>query len=327
MKAAFIERTGPAREVLQVGDLPDPAPAAGEVLVRVHVAGINPSDVKTRGGSSDRPPFAEPVVIHNDGAGEIVAVGAGVDKGRVGERVWLHNTDWVRPLGTAAELVAAPAANAEPLLDGYGFDEGACFGVPLLTAYHGVMAGGPVDGRTVFVTGGAGAVGHYCVQIARAKGATVIASASSDAKAAAAKEAGADHTVNYRTEDVPAFVNDVTGGNGLDHYIEVNLSANGRMLEAIMGYEGRVAVYGSDDPVAAFASRMLRVRQVAMYFYNVYALRPDILRAAKDDLATMMQAKRIETLIDTRFTLDDIAAAHEAVEGGRLLGNAVVEVG
>jgi NADPH2:quinone reductase len=189
------------------------------------------------------------------------------------------------------------------------------------------MAGGPVDGRTVFVTGGAGAVGHYCVQIARAKGATVIASASSDAKAAAAKEAGADHTVNYRTEDVPAFVNDVTGGNGLDHYIEVNLSANGRMLEAIMGYEGRVAVYGSDDPVAAFASRMLRVRQVAMYFYNVYALRPDILRAAKDDLATMMQAKRIETLIDTRFTLDDIAAAHEAVEGGRLLGNAVVEVG
>lgn len=327
MKAAFIERTGPAREVLQVGDLPDPAPAAGEVLVRVHVAGINPSDVKTRGGSSDRPPFAEPVVIHNDGAGEIVAVGAGVDKGRVGERVWLHNTDWVRPLGTAAELVAAPAANDEPLLDGYGFDEGACFGVPLLTAYHGVMAGGPVDGRTVFVTGGAGAVGHYCVQIARAKSATVIASVSSDAKAAAAKDAGADHTVNYRTEDVPAFVNDVTGGNGLDHYIEVNLSANGRMLEAIMGYEGRVAVYGSDDPVAAFASRMLRVRQVAMYFYNVYALRPDILRAAKDDLATMMQAKRIETLIDKRFTLDEIAAAHEAVEGGRLLGNAVVEVG
>lgn len=327
MKAAFIERTGPARDVLQVGDLPDPAPKAGEVLVRIHVAGINPSDVKTRGGSSDRPAFAEPVVIHNDGAGEIVAVGDGVDSTRVGERVWLHNTDWVRPLGTAAELVVAPAANAEPLLDGYGYDEGACFGVPLLTAYHGVMVGGPVDGKSVFVTGGAGAVGHYCIQIAKAKGATVLASVSSDTKAAAAKDAGADHTVNYRTEDVPAFVKDVTDGKGLDHYIEVNLSANASMLEAIMGYEGRIAVYGSDDPIAAFASRMLRVRQVAMYFYNVYALRPDILRAAKVDLAAMMRAKRIETLIDKRFTLDDIAAAHEAVEGGRLLGNAVVDVG
>jgi NADPH2:quinone reductase len=283
--------------------------------------------VKTRGGSSDRPPFPEPVVVHNDGAGEIVAVGEGVDGSRIGERVWLHNTDWVKPLGTAAELVAVAGENAEPLLDNYSFEEGACFGVPLLTAYHGVMVGGPVDGRTVFVTGGAGAVGHYCIQIAKAKGATVIASVSSAAKAQAAAEAGADHTVNYRTEDVPAFVRDVTGGKGLDHYIEVNLSANGTMLEAIMGYEGRIAVYGSDDPVAAFPSRMLRVKEAVMYFYNVYALRQQILRAAKNDLAKMMTAKRIETLIAERFPLDDIAAAHEAVESGRLIGNAVVTVG
>jgi len=327
MKAAYIERTGPARQVLQVGNRPDPAPGAGEVLVRVHVSGVNPSDVKTRGGSSDRPPFANPVVIHNDGAGEIAAVGAGVDKARVGERVWLHNTDWVKPLGTAAELVAVKATDAEPLLDGYSFAEGACFGVPLLTAYHGVMVGGPVAGKTVFVTGGAGAVGHYCIQIAKAKGATVFASVSSDAKASAAKEAGADATVNYRTENVPAFVKDATGGKGLDHYIEVNLSVNGPMLEAIMGYEGRMAVYGSDDPVAAFPSRILRVKEAVMYFYNVYALRQDILRAAKDDLAKMMKAKRIETLIAERFPLDRIAEAHEAVESGRLIGNAVVEIG
>ena len=327
MKAAYIERTGPARDVLQVGERPDPSPKAGEVLVRVHVSGVNPSDVKTRGGASDRPPFANPVVIHNDGAGEIVAVGDGVDKGRIGQRVWLHNTNWVAPLGTAAELVAVAAVNAEPLLDGYSYAEGACFGVPLLTAYHGVMVGGPVDGKTVFVTGGAGAVGHYCIQIAKAKGAGVIASVSSDAKAKAAREAGADHTVDYRADDVPAFVKEVTSGKGLDHYIEVNLSANGHMLEAIMGYEGRMAVYGSDDPVAAFPSRTLRVKEAVMYFYNVYALRQDILRAAKDDLAEMMTAKRIETLIAGRFTLDRIVDAHEALEGGRLLGNAVVEVG
>ena len=326
MKAAYIERTGPARDVLKVGVLPDPSPKEGEVLVRIRVAGINPSDVKTRGGASDRPPFGRKVVVHNDGAGEIVAVGAGVSKGRVGERVWLHNTDWVNPLGTAAELVAAPAANAEPLLDGYGFDEGACFGVPLLTAYHGVMVAGPVKGKTVFVTGGAGAVGHYCIQLAKAKGAGVIASVSSDAKAKAAREAGADHVVNYRADDVPAAVAKITGGKGVDHYIEVNLSANGKMLSKLMGFGGTIAVYGSDDAVAAFESRSLRVRQAVMYFYNVYALPQAVLRAAKADLAKMLKARHIETLIAERFPLDRIVDAHEAVESGRLLGNAVIEV-
>lgn len=327
MKAAYIERTGPAREVLKVGTLPDPSPKESEVLVRIRVAGINPSDVKTRGGASDRPPFGRKVVIHNDGAGEIVAVGAGVDKGRVGERVWLHNTDWVNPLGTAAELVAAPAKNAEPLLDGYGFEEGACFGVPLLTAYHGVMVAGPVKGKTVFVTGGAGAVGHYCIQLAKAKGATVIASVSSDAKANAARDAGADHTVNYRTEDVPAAVAKITGGKGVDHYIEVNLSVNGKVMSKLMAFGGTIAVYGSDDAVAAFESRSLRVKQAAMYFFNVYALPEAVLRAAKADLAKMLKTRHIETLIAARFPLDRIVDAHEAVEGGKLLGNAVVEVG
>lgn len=326
MKAAYFERTGPARDVLKVGEIPDPSLKAGEALVRIRVSGVNPSDVKTRGGSSGRPALGK-VVVHNDGAGEIVAVGAGVSDGRVGERVWLHSTDWTKPLGTAAELVAAPAANAEPLPDGYGFDEGACFGVPLLTAYHGVMVAGPVHGKTVFVTGGAGAVGHYAVQIAKAKGATVIASVSSDTKAKAARDAGADHTVNYRNEDVPAAVAKITGGKGVDHYIEVNLSANGKMLDKLMATAGRIAVYGSDEALAAFESRALRVKQAVMYFYNVYALPQEVLRAAKADLAKMLKARRIETLIAERFTLDRIVEAHEAVESGRLIGNAVVEVG
>ncbi len=326
MKAAYIERTGPARDVLKVGEVPDPSPKQGEVLVRIRVAGINPSDVKTRGGSSDRPPFGRKVVVHNDGAGEIIAVGAGVDKRRVGERVWLHNTDWVNPLGTAAELVAVAATDAEPLLDGYDFEEGACFGVPLLTAHHGVMVAGPVKDKTVFVTGGAGAVGHFCIQLAKAKGATVIASVSSDAKAEAARSAGADHVVNYRSEDVPAAVDRITGGKGIGHYIEVNLSANGKMLSKLMASGGTIAVYGSDEAVTAFDSRALRVKQAVMYFYNVYALPQAVLRAAKDDLAKMLKTRHIQTLIAERFPLDRIVEAHEAVESGRLLGNAVIEV-
>ena len=326
MKAAYYERTGPAREVLKVGDVPDPRAKEGEVLVRVRASGVNPSDVKTRGGQSGRPAFSGRRVPHNDGAGVIVAVGAGVDESRIDERVWLHNTIWDRPLGTAAELVAIAAADAVPLPDAIGFAEGACFGVPLLTAYHGVALHGPVAGKWVFVTGGAGAVGHYAVQIAKAKGARVIASVSSEAKANAAKEAGADHVLNYRTQDLAAAVSSITDGRGVDHVIEVNLSVNGPTLHQLLAYGASVAVYGSDGALASVESRTLRVKQVAMHFYNVYALRQEVLRVAKADLATILDTHRLRTLIAARFPLDRIADAHEALERASLIGNAVIEV-
>lgn len=325
MKAAYIERTGPAREVLQVGEIADPTPGEGEVLVRVRVAGINPSDVKSRAGANARTIDGR-VVIHNDGAGEIVAVGRGVDEGRIGERVWLHNTRYARPLGTAAELVAAPAADAEPLLDGYGFEEGACFGVPLLTAYHGVLVAGPVEGHTVLVTGGAGAVGLYAIQVAKRKGATVIASVSSNAKAEVARAAGADHTVDYRAGDLVAEVAELTAGRGADHYVEVNLSVNGPTMPHLVASGGSVAVYGSDEARTTFDASVLRRKLATMHFYNVYVLPPAVLRAAKDDLARLLRSDPITTLVDERFTLERIVDAHEAVESGRLVGNAVIDV-
>jgi len=327
MKVAYIERTGPAHEVLQVGELDDPRAGPGQVLVRIRASGINPSDVKSRAGASGRPPFEGKRIIHNDGAGEIVAVGDGIDEARIGERIWLHNTNWATQLGTAATLVAAPAEDAEPLLDDYGFDEGACFGVPLLTAYQGVALGGSVEDATVLVTGGAGAVGHHAIQIARRKGARVIATVSSDAKAQVARLAGADHVLNYRSDDLPAAVADLTQGRGVDHCIEVNLSANGHLRDKLRGSGGRIAVYGSDDAVAAFDSRTLRMKQVSMHFYNVYALPPAVLRAAKADLAQLLAQQRIETRIAARFTLEQIVDAHEAQESGQLIGNIVVDTG
>lgn len=173
MKAAFYERVGPAADVLQVGDLPRPDPAAGEVRVRVQWSGVNPSDVKSRMGLRSGMPFPR-VIPHSDGMGVIDAVGEGVPAHRVGERVWLWNAAWGRPHGTACEWVCLPSAQAVPLPDAVSDEAGACLGIPALTALHSVLMDGGVAGKTVLIAGGAGAVGHYAVQMASQLGAARV---------------------------------------------------------------------------------------------------------------------------------------------------------
>lgn len=326
MKAAYYGAHGAARDVLEIGELPDPVAGAGQVLVRIAVSGINPSDVKSRQGTTARP-FEGHCIPHNDGAGEIVAVGQGVDPSRVGQRVWVHNTGASKVLGTAAELVAVPQNDAAKLPDNVGFEEAACFGVPLLTACHGVTAAGPVEGKIVLVTGGAGAVGHYAVQLAAALGATVIASVSSDEKAAVARDAGARHVVNYRTEDVAARIREITGARGVDHVVEVNLTVNGPVLHEILAVGGSVAIYGSDSAEVTLNARFLRIQLATLHYYNVYALPETVLAAAKAALLPILETGALKTRIAGRFDLDDIVAAHEAVESGKLIGNAVVRIG
>src|SRR3954471_20013752 len=202
MKAVWYERNGPAREVLQCGEIPDPAPGAGEVLVRVHASGVNPYDWKTRSGS--RPMVAARIIPHSDGAGVIEQVGPGVDPSRVGERVWIWNGQWKRPFGTAATYIALPSEQAVQLPDGTPFDAGACLGIPALTAHRAVTIDGSPEGQIVLISGGAGAVGHYAIQMAKLLGAAqVIATVSSAEKAEHARAAGADIIINYRTESVP----------------------------------------------------------------------------------------------------------------------------
>ena len=183
MRAAWYERNGPAREVLSVGEMPAPEPGPGEVRVRVHASGVNPSDWKSRAGTA-RPMAFPRVIPHSDGAGVIDRAGPGIPTRRVGERVWIWNAQWKRPFGTAAEFVILPAAMAVRLPEGIGFEEGACLGIPALTAHRAVTSDGPVAGQTVLVSGGAGAVARYAIQIAKLLGAgQVIATVSSAAKA------------------------------------------------------------------------------------------------------------------------------------------------
>lgn len=189
MKAAYYERNGSARDVLIVGDMDTPRPGSGEVRVKLAASGVNPSDVKSRQGSTRK--IAYPRVIpHSDGAGVIDDVGEGVSRSRIGERVWVWNGQWKRAYGTAAEFIVLPVTQAVVLPEKVSFESGACLGIPAMTAAHAVTLAGLGKGTVVLVSGGAGAVSQYVIQFAKAKGSVCLTTISSPEKAKAAWEAG-----------------------------------------------------------------------------------------------------------------------------------------
>ncbi len=327
MRAAFYERTGPAREVLRVEDIATPDPGPGEVRVRLSSSGVNPSDVKSRAGlRSTTLPFAR-IVPHSDGAGVIDKVGSGVPTARLGERVWTWNGAWKRAFGTAAQFIVLPAEQAVAFAETVPFDVGACLGIPALTALHAVRMDGGVEGRRVLVTGGAGAVGHYAVQIAKLAGARqVIATVSSADKAALARQAGADLVIDYRREDVPARVQQATDGDGVDRVIDVDFAANVNASLAAVSAEGDIVVYGSGKTEIALPFFPAIVKNVRVRFFIVYNLTPSDRAAAISQLSSWLQANRLQHNVAARLPLESIAEAHELVEGGRALGNVVLEI-
>ena len=325
MRAAWYEKNGPAAEVLRVGDLPDPQPGPGEVRVRIVVSGLNPTDVKARAGS--RPMGFPRVIPHQDGAGVIDRVGPGVPASRVGERVWLYIVQWQRPFGTAAEYACVPARRAITLPAGTSFAEGACLGIPAVTAHRCLFADGPVDGLSVLVTGGAGAVGHYAVQLAKWGGARVIATVSSPGKAAAATAAGADHTVDYRTEDVAARILELTDGAGVDRVVDVDFGANLPATLKAIKPNGVIAAYasmGEPEPKLPFYSLMMK--NLALRPVLIYTMPEAAKEAATREIVRLVEAGRLIHQIGARFPLAQIVQAHEAQESGTVTGNIVVEV-
>jgi NADPH2:quinone reductase len=233
MKAAFYSRQGAAREVLQVGELPTPQPGPNEVRVKIHASGVNPSDWKVRRGGFGRGLIAPLIIPHSDGAGVIDAVGPGMPD-RVGERVWIWNGQWKRPHGTAAECIIVPAEQAVKLPDSVGYAEGASLGIPALTANHAVRLAEIQPGTQVLISGGAGSVGHYAIQMAKTRRARVITTVSSRDKAEHAKSAGADVVINYREENVGSRVKQETGGSGVDAAIEVDLTRNAELYPSVL---------------------------------------------------------------------------------------------
>jgi NADPH2:quinone reductase len=324
MKAVWYDRNG-GSDVLTYGELPTPTPGPGEVLVRLAASGVNPSDWKTRRGSA-RPMAFPRVIPHSDGAGTIEAVGEGVDRARIGQRVWIWNGQWKRPFGTAAEYIALPEIQAVPLPEGTSFEAGACLGIPALTALHALVTDGGVTGQRVLVTGGAGSVGHYAIQFARLLGAAqVIATVSGAAKAAHAMDAGADATVNYRAEDVPARVMELTAGQGVDRVVEVDLAGNGPMIHKLCAHGAVVGAYGSNTQEAIFPFSPTIVKGIGVRFFIVYELTVQQRAHAVGALQSWLARGLVRHAIAARMPLAECAAAHDAVEGGALIGNLVLD--
>ncbi|MFL5097431.1 MAG: NADPH:quinone reductase [Xanthobacteraceae bacterium] len=324
MRAAYYEKNGPARDVLELGDVETPLPGPGEVRVKLATSGVNPSDVKSRAGTTRKIAFAR-VIPHSDGAGVIDSVGDGVPKARLGERVWTWNAHWKRAFGTCAEHVVLPAAMAVRLPDDVAFEDGACLGIPAMTACHAVAVAEAWAGSTLLIAGGAGGVGHYAVQFAKARGAVVIATVSSEEKAKLALDAGADHVIDYKREDVGARVMELTDQAGVDAVIELDLAANARLLPAVLRPRGTVVVYGTRAE-AQIPAQWLLVNAVALKFIFVYELSPEEREAAVGTITRMLAEKRLVNNVALTFPLDDIVAAHEAVEQGKAAGNVVVRL-
>ena len=324
MRAAYYEKNGAAAEVLQVTEVDTPKPGPGEVRIKLKTSGVNPSDVKNRVGITRKIAFPR-VIPHSDGAGEIDMVGEGVAASRIGERVWTWNGQWKRPFGTAAEYIALPAIQAVPLPAAISFEAGACLGIPALTAWHAIDIAGTASGKTLLIAGGAGAVAHYAIQFAKARGATVITTVSSPEKAKVAREAGADHTIDYKTENVGERVMALTKG-GVDAVIELDLTANAALLPAVLRPRGTVAVYGT-GPQAQIPASFCLVNNIALKFMLVYELTPDERARAVADISAMLEGNRLIHNVARTFPLADIVAAHEMVEQGRAIGNVIVQVG
>jgi NADPH2:quinone reductase len=313
MKAALYRNTGAAADVLAVEDVDRPEPGPGEVLVRIHASGINPTDYKARAGLTPRPidGFQVP---HHDGAGVVEAVGDGVDPARVGQRVWVWFAAFGRRWGTAAEWTAVPARQAVPLPDSASFELGASLGVPAMTAHYCLFADGPIAGKTVLVAGGAGAVGHFAIQLAERAGARVIATVSSPEKAALAEQAGADLVVNYRDADaasrIQAFV------PAVDRVVEVALGANLQLDLAVSQLGTVVVTYAAEASDPVLPVRACMTANIILRFVLLYGVPAAALDAAATDISAALASGDLTELPAHRFPLADVVSAHEAAEHG-----------
>jgi NADPH2:quinone reductase len=315
VKAASYDRYGPAADVLRVAEMDRPEPGPGEVLVRVAFSGINPTDWKSRSGATPRPidGFQIP---HHDGAGVIEAVGDGVDPARVGQRVWLWMSAAGRRWGTAAEWTVVTERQAVPLPGNASLELGASLGVPALTAHWCLFADGPIAGKTVLVAGGAGAVGHFAIELGVRAGARVIATASGPEKAELSRRAGATLVINYRDADAADQIRAAAGQT--DRIIEVALGANLGLDLAVAKPGSTIVTYAAEPTDPALPVRACMTANVVLRFILLYGVPIEALDRAAADITAAVADGALTELPVHKFGLQDIVAAHEACEAGPL---------
>lgn len=326
MRAVWYERTGAAAEVLVLGERPRPRAGPGEVRVRLHASGVNPSDCNRRGGRGYTMEY--PLVIpHSDGAGVVDEVGDGVDAGWLGRRVWLYNAQRGRALGTAAEFVALDVGLVASLPDTVSFEQGACLGIPGLTAWHCVFGDGPVAGRTVLVQGGAGAVGQFAVQFARRGGARVLATVRGAARADAVLAAGAHAVIDPTRDDLPQRVRELNHGAGVDRVVEVDFGGNLAGNLALVADNAVIAAYASrGDPRPAVPFYDLMRRNLTVHAVLLPGTPLAARQAAQQGIVRWLEEGGAQIGVSAVYALDDTVLAHQAVESGTKRGTVVVRV-
>jgi NADPH2:quinone reductase len=321
MRAITYSQFGTAADVLHMQNLDDVAPQAGEVRVALRFSGVNPSDVKSRMGRPglDRPAF-DLIVPQSDGAGVIDAVGAGVDPARIGQRVWIWNGQWQRPLGTAASHITLPADMAVPLPDDVSFETGAILGIPGLTAAEAVFGGGDINGQTVLVQGGAGTVGLLAVQLAKWGGARVIATCS-PRDADRVKAAGADAVLDYSTPDLAAQIIAANSGAFIQTVVEVEFGVNVALDAEVIAPNGRLAVYGSaKDMAPTLPFFPLLFKAVTIDIILIYLLPQSPRDAVIAKLHAALGDGGLTCPVEQIYPLEEAVKAHEAVEAGGRVG-------
>jgi NADPH:quinone reductase-like Zn-dependent oxidoreductase len=327
MKAAWYEQFGAASDVLQVGERPGPKPGPGEVLVALSTSAVNPSDVRKRAGQFPNLLDAGPIIPHSDGAGVIEAVGQQVDSGRIGQRVWIYQGQHVRTEGTAASLIAIDGARAIPLPDGIDFATGACLGIPAMTAHRCVFADGPVHGKSVLVTGGAGRVGHMAIQWASRAGARVIATASNATDADACRQAGAEAVVNHREPGWSEQVVQANDSQKVDRVIDVEFGVNLDSTLAVLRVGGAIAAYGSmAEPEPRMPFYRMMYLDLLLRTVIVYEMPESAKKEAVHDIDRALNAGWLKPRVGARLPLEEAARAHDLIEQGAVRGSVVLEI-
>ncbi|TNE36160.1 MAG: NADPH:quinone reductase [Alphaproteobacteria bacterium] len=326
MKAYWFEKAGEAADVLQSGEMPQAEPGPDEVTVRMICSAVNPTDVKRRETGRELGRF-DRIIPNNDGSGIIEAVGVNVDPARIGGRVWIFGAQAMRPHGTAAEYCTLPARLARPLSDNQSFADGACLGVPAVTASHGIFADGPMEGKTILITGGSGRVGRYAVQMAHLAGATVIATAGTAEKVAEIKDLGADHALNYKSDNIVHAVKEVTSGKGVDRILDVAFGANIMDAPELVRDNGVIASYSSDGmPRPEIPFTALMYKNVLIRPFAIFGLQQKAQAAAFAHVEGLLNESRLRHKVGHEFAFDEMIAANEAIAKGDAGGVCLVRI-
>lgn len=330
MHAIWYERKGEAQAVLQYGEMNIPEVGAGQVRVRVHASGVNPSDIKGRSGWGGDMTMPYPRIIpHQDGAGVIDKIGEGVSQSRLGERVWLYESQREQAFGTAAEFAIVPSYKAVRLPDNTDFAQGACLGVPAMTSHRCMFADGSIEGQTILVTGGAGAVSYYALQWAKWGGAKVITTVSRPEQEQLVRSVGADEIINYKTENVIERIQTITGqARGIDRIVDVDLSANLDVAAAVIKPNCSINTYNAGAPTnrLEIPAQTFLVNGTVLRFVLVYVMPDAAKQQAIGDITAALKAGALQHNIAKRFVLSEVAAAHEAQDSGKMMGKAIVEI-